>query len=144
MCSEKKMMKKGQETIGYYNYYFSEDNKQCTIVAGGEPDFEQSVKVMDDVINDPRYSKDMLLLVNLTSFQYHPSYDEFAGLRDHLKKLAPRLQNKIALVCNRKLDILGHLICAFMNMENIEMKTFIKLEDAENWLKVERKIRKFK
>jgi hypothetical protein len=132
-------MKNDQNKPGYYNYYFSGDRRQCTVVAYGEVDFEQSVQLMDDVVNDPGFHKDMLLLVNLKGIQYHPDYNEFISLKDHLKSLKPHLNNRIALVCTRKMDILAHLMCAFLK-ENVDIKTFIRLEEAENWLKMARKV----
>ena len=136
-------MKNDQNKTGYCNYYFSEDRGQCTVVAYGEVDFEQSVRLMDEVVNDPVFHEDMLLLVNLKGIQYHPDYNEFISLKDHLKSLKPRLNNKIALVCSRKMDILAHLMCAFLNKENVDIKTFIKLEEAENWLKMTRKVGRY-
>jgi hypothetical protein len=136
-------MENVQNIPGYYNYYFSEDKKWCTVIAEGEVDFDQSIELMDDVVNDPDFSRDMLLLIDLRLIQYHPDYNEFLSIKNHLSLLKARLNNKIALVCSHKMNILAYLICALMNVENVDMKTFISLDEAEKWLKIETRVGKY-
>lgn len=125
-----------------YSYYFSKDKKRCTIFAIGEVDYKQSIQVMDEVVNRSEFSPEMLILVDMTKIDYHPSYQEFVNLSNHLKSRSKQLSNRIALVCSHKMHILAQLICIFMDKEKLQMKSFTLLQEAETWLNAQKEVKK--
>ncbi|HKJ42236.1 MAG TPA: hypothetical protein VKA27_09075 [Sunxiuqinia sp.] len=122
---------------GYFQYNFAEAQKLCQISAKGAVDFSQSIKLMNNVINDPEFPNYNSFIVDLRLIDYHPSNEEFKILSDHLKGMRKDLKDaQIALVCNQKMYSLGHLTSILVSFARIKMKTFMEVEDAEKWLKV--------
>ena len=127
-------MKEQLEENGF-NYYFSDDKMVFFIIANGEVNYNQCVQMMDTLVSHRFFSKNTTLIADLRDVDYHPAHNEFMNLVEHMKSLKDDLKDcKMALVCSPLLFSLGYLVCEIMSMFDYNMKTFLKLESAEEWI----------
>lgn len=123
---------------GYFDITFSEDHKLCEIFAEGPIDFRQSLQAMNNAVLNPDFMQDTVILADIRLVDYHPSNDELKILSNHLKSFRRELrESKIALVCHRKLYSLGYLVSVLAGLARINMKTFMTMEEAKNWLDID-------
>jgi len=120
--------------VGGYTYHFDEERRIIYIKAEGSINFKMTTAIMDNVASDPLFESSYKVLVDLTEMDFHPSFDEFNGIRDHILLLKKHYRNRVALVFSGLLKSLGDLVAEVTRASGMHMKSFYTTEKAEAWL----------
>ena len=117
-------------------YCIDHDKKLCIVKAHRKITFQSSVDAMKRLAKAPDFNKKYAILVDLRQIKYIPSYSELIGIKDNLLFLKKSFRNKVALVTPGSLALLGELVGIFSKRENMDVKSFTKINTAIEWLNI--------
>jgi len=120
--------------VGGYTYHFDEERRIIYIKAEGNINFKMTTAIMDNVASDPLFESSYKVLVDLTEMDFHPTFDEFNGIRDHIILLKKHYKNRVALVSSGLFKPLGDLVAEVTRGSGLMIKSFYSTEKAEAWL----------
>ncbi len=128
------MRKTSSEEPGAYSHYIDHTEGVCYVKGKGSVNSQISQEAMDNVNNDPEFSSNMNVIVDLREIYYHPTYEELMAIKEHLRFLKENFKGKIALVSSDELYYVVHMICMFCNRFGLKMRCFKRRENAKIWI----------
>jgi len=123
-----------EDTSGGYSYDFDFENEIAIVKSHGRINIQQTLKTMDDVVNDPRYKTSYKILIDLTDMDFHPTFKELGNIQDKLISLKPKFGNKMALVMTGLLKAIGDLVSELTKTAGLKVKSFYSRNRAIDWL----------
>lgn len=106
----------------------------CKVVGKGEVNFEKAMGAFSAAQEIPDMNPDLMVLADLRTVHYHPSFSEIMALKDKITLFKDNYKNKIALLSRGKIKILADMVCAFSIAASIDMKSFSEEDEAMSWL----------
>ncbi len=117
-----------------FSYETDSDLKVCYVKGEGSCDNKNALEAFQSVLQNDEITKELNIVVDITSLDFHPSFEELMQLKSLIVSLRRNFKNKAAIVASPSFYTLAQMVSIITQMSNFNMKAFKEYDPAFKWL----------
>lgn len=117
-----------------FSYETDYDLKVCYVKGEGTCDYKNALSAIQTVLQNEEIAKELNIVVDITSLDFHPNFEELMQLKSLLVSFRRNFKNKAAIVASPSFYTLAQMVSIITQMSNFNMKAFKEYDTAFKWL----------